>query len=132
VLGGTTLLLALGALGLPGLGSFLAEFLILAGTWQEYPGFAAAASIGLVLSTVYSLWLFQRAFQGPNRGGWRVPDLTRFEAAMLVPLIAGLVWLGVYPQPVFDASEQAVGALPDLHASSERVSEGVQGAEARR
>ena len=62
--GGSTMILAMAALGLPALGNFVAEFLILLGTYRVSPPAAIIASVGLVLATVYSLWMIQRVFHG--------------------------------------------------------------------
>src|SRR5690606_27803356 len=112
------LVLAMGALGLPGLGNFLAEFLVLAGTFQEHEVFAIVASLGLILSTVYSLWLVQIPFHGENLARWRLPDLARREGIVMAAMIAGLVWLGFYPRPVLDVTDQA---LPGIQRLSEDV-----------
>jgi len=113
-MGGSTMALAMAALGLPGLGNFLAEFLILAGTFQEYEVFAVLASLGLILSTIYSLWLVQATFFGQNSLGWRLPDLSLREAVMVVPMLAGLFWLGLYPRPVINMTEQSLPSIERL------------------
>jgi NADH-quinone oxidoreductase subunit M len=112
-LGGTTLFFALASMGLPGLGNFLAEFLVLVGTWRVSPVATAIASIALIVSTVYALWMVQAAFQGPPRGAGAaepraVPDLGRREMAVGLALILAIVWLGVYPQPFVDVAAPAV------------------------
>jgi NADH-quinone oxidoreductase subunit M len=99
-LGGAGLFFALAAVGLPGLGNFVAEFLILAGVYRLSPGLAAAGAIGILVSTFYGVELVQRVFHGPNRHGWRAPDLSWREAAALAPMMAALLWLGLYPRPV--------------------------------
>ncbi|MGH9416380.1 MAG: complex I subunit 4 family protein [Terriglobales bacterium] len=118
-LSGAGLFFALAAVGLPGLGNFVAEFLILLGTFHISVGLAIAGAIGILVSTFYGVELVQRAFHGPNRHGWRVPDMLGREALMLVPMMAILLWLGLYPQPVFDVAapalaniEQAVSGAP--------------------
>lgn len=62
--GGVTMFLAMAALGLPGLGNFVAEFLILLGAYKVSPPAAILAAVGLVTATVYALWLVQRVFHG--------------------------------------------------------------------
>jgi NADH-quinone oxidoreductase subunit M len=111
-LAGTTLLFALASMGLPGLGNFLAEFLVLVGTWRVSPIATAIASIALIVSTVYALWMVQAAFQGPLRSTApetdTVHDLGIREMAMTVALILAIVWLGVYPQPIIDTAVPAI------------------------
>ncbi len=63
-MGGTAMFFAMASLGLPGLGNFVAEFLILVGVWQVSHWAAVLGAVGLVFATVYALWMMQRAFQG--------------------------------------------------------------------
>ncbi|HJW74485.1 MAG TPA: NADH-quinone oxidoreductase subunit M, partial [Thermoleophilia bacterium] len=109
-MGGTGLFFALASLGLPGLGNFVAEFLILTGTWQVAKWAAVLGAIGLVFATVYALWMVQRAFQGKETHGWRFADLGPREIGMFASLIAALVFLGFYPQPVINASDVPIHA----------------------
>jgi NADH-quinone oxidoreductase subunit M len=108
-MGGTGLFFALASLGLPGLGNFVAEFLILVGTWQVARWAAVLGAIGLVFATVYALWLMQRAFQGKETHGWRFDDLRPREIGMFASLIAALVFLGFYPQPVIRTAQAPIG-----------------------
>jgi NADH-quinone oxidoreductase subunit M len=103
---------AMASLGLPGLGNFVAEFLILAGAYPAFPGATIAATIGLVLATAYSLRLVQRTFHGPNTTGWRLPDLGTREIVVLGAMAVALLVLGLYPQPFLDAARWTVDALP--------------------
>jgi NADH-quinone oxidoreductase subunit M len=103
---------AMASLGLPGLGNFVAEFLILAGAYPAFPTATIAATIGLVLATAYSLRLVQRTFHGINHSEWRLPDLTPREILVLGAMAVALLVLGVYPQPFLDAARWTVDALP--------------------
>jgi len=100
-MGGVGMILALASLGLPGLGNFVGEFLVLLGTYKVSPMAAVLGTIGLVFATVYSLAIVKRSFHGPNLEGWKPPDLTLREMSILGGMIAVIVWLGWYPQPVF-------------------------------
>ncbi len=100
-LGGVALFFALAALGLPGLGDFIGEFLILIGTYQVHIAAAAVAACGVLAATFYALRFVQYAFQGSNLHSWRLPDLNLREATVLGALMIALLWLGLYPQPVF-------------------------------
>jgi len=100
-MGGVGMLFALASLGLPGLGNFVGEFLVLLGTYQVSPVAAILGTIGLVFATIYSLAIVQRAFHGTNREGWRPRDLSLREMSVLGSMIAVIIWLGWYPQPVF-------------------------------
>jgi NADH-quinone oxidoreductase subunit M len=105
---------ALASLGLPGLGNFVAELLVLLGAFEASPAATVAAAIGLVPATVYSLWILQRVFHGPlgdavSRAAFR--DLSWRELATQIAFLVPLVWLGFYPQPVLDQATPALDAL---------------------
>ena len=109
VLAGTFLVAGLATLSLPGLAPFISEFLVLIGTFTRYPVFAVVASSALVLSAVYILWLYQRMMTGPARADDKgLRDLVPRELAVVVPLVALLLVLGVYPKPALDVINPAV------------------------
>ncbi|WP_407441037.1 NADH-quinone oxidoreductase subunit M [Rhodococcus sp. (in: high G+C Gram-positive bacteria)] len=119
VLAGTFLVAGLATLSLPGLAPFVSEFLVFVGTYPRYEVAAVIATVALVLSALYILWLYQRMMGGPVRGdasgdaeqhGTRVTDLVPREIAVVAPLIAVLLILGLYPQPVLDVITPAVDA----------------------
>jgi NADH-quinone oxidoreductase subunit M len=120
-MGGVGLLFALASLGLPGLGSFIGEFLVLAGAYAVSVPLTALAAVGLILSTVYALWLVQAVFYGPNRHDWKFPDLSPRELAMLGALIAAIVGLGLYPQPVLNTARPALAAVWERGAPGPRM-----------
>jgi|SRR3984885_11445554 len=107
------------SLGLPGLGNFLGEFLILLGTFKTYPSVTVVAACGLILSAVYSLILMQRAFHGKPSDEDKLRDLNRREIATLGTLMAFLIWLGLYPQPILNTSRASMQALQTQFASAE-------------
>jgi NADH-quinone oxidoreductase subunit M len=107
-LAGFFLVVALSSLALPGLNGFVGEFLILVGTFVVSEPFAIAAATGVVLSAIYLLWAYQRAMHGelrPEHRGHR--DLSLREYAILVPVVAAIVAIGVYPKPFLDRIEPA-------------------------
>jgi NADH-quinone oxidoreductase subunit M len=108
---GVALFFALASMSLPGLGNFVAEFLVLLGAYAVSVPMAAVAAGGMVLSVIYALWIIARVFHGPNERGWKVPDLSARETAIFAVMIAVIVWLGVYPQPVLDTARPAIEAL---------------------
>jgi NADH-quinone oxidoreductase subunit M len=110
-MGGIALFFAIGALGLPGLGNFVGEFLVLVGTFRVNVVATALAAVGIIFSTVYALWMIQRVFQGPNEVGWQLPDLNPREMGTMVVLMAVLLALGLYPQPVLDAAGHGITNL---------------------
>jgi len=117
------LFFALASLGLPGLGNFVGEFLILSGTFTVAPAVAIVAASGLVLAVAYALVIVQRALHGPAAGAVRnvgatVTDLTRGELAMMVSLVVLLIELGLYPQPVLDAAKTPIAAVHAAYRSA--------------
>ncbi len=93
------LLATLSSIGLPGLNGFIGEFLILLGAFRWDARFAAVAALGVILSAVYMLWMFQRVNYGPvtNEKNRALPDLTMREAWMIVPAIVMAVFMGLAP-----------------------------------
>ena len=110
-MGGAGMVFALAALGLPGLGNFVGEFLVLLGVYRVSIVLAAIAAGGLVAATVYALWMIQVTFHGPNTTGWSLPDFGRREMALMGVLIAAILWLGLYPQPVLSTAEGVLARL---------------------
>jgi NADH-quinone oxidoreductase subunit M len=119
-LGGVGMVLAMASLGLPGLGNFVAEFLVLLGAFQVSPVLTIVASLGLVLAAVYALRFIQRTFHGPNTIGWHLPDLTLRDMALMAVLIVSLVWLGLFPQPVLNTADPVLRSLqtPAAHSAA--------------
>lgn len=99
------LFFAVASLGLPGTGNFIGEFLILLGSFQVAPLPTLCASVGLVLASVYSLILVQRACFGlPGGAGGPLAGLSARESGIILLLVGLLVLLGLYPQPVLDTA----------------------------
>jgi len=111
VLAGSFLIAGLSSLALPGLSSFISEFLVLVGTYIRYPVAAVIATVGIVLAAVYILLMYQRMMHGPVRAGnEHFADLSTREIAVMAPVLAIIVVLGVYPKPVLDVINPAVAA----------------------
>jgi NADH-quinone oxidoreductase subunit M len=106
---GTFFILA--AMGLPGLGNFAGEFLILRGAWAVSPLVTSFAAIGLIPAALYSLIAVQRAFHGPANTVRDVPDFSLRENIMMLTLAAAIIWLGVAPQPVLNIAAPALQNL---------------------
>ena len=112
VMAGVFTVVMLSSIGLPGLNGFVGEFLILLGTFAEARWFAVVAATGVILAALYLLWAYQRSFHGPAEGeNAEMRDLRPSELLGIAPLIALIVFLGVYPKPVLDRIEPAVDAL---------------------
>jgi len=110
-LGGAGLFFALASMGLPGLGDFVGEFMILLGVYQKSRILTAVAAVGILASTFYALKFVQYAFHGPNDHHWALPDLGVREAIIFTPMIIILLWLGLYPRPVFNTFNPAMETL---------------------
>jgi NADH-quinone oxidoreductase subunit M len=113
LLSGVFLVVSLSSIGLPGLNGFVGEFLILVGAFRYSPTLAAFAAAGVILAAVYMLWMYQRVFFGPivheaNRG---VRDLDAREIAVLLPLLAGIVLIGLWPMPWLRMMDASVADL---------------------
>ncbi|HQY32367.1 MAG TPA: NADH-quinone oxidoreductase subunit M [Actinotalea sp.] len=103
VLAGTFLVAGLSALSLPGLSTFVSEFLVLVGTFGANRPAAVVATLGVVLAALYVLLTYQRVFTGPVRDELAsTPDLTARERWVVGPLIAAMLLLGFYPAPALD------------------------------
>ncbi|MFC4373499.1 NADH-quinone oxidoreductase subunit M [Nocardia halotolerans] len=110
VLAGTFLIAGLATLSLPGLAPFISEFLVLIGTFSKYKVAAVFATGALVLAAIYVLWLYQRLMTGPLRqDNEHLRDLVPRELAVVVPLLVALLVLGLYPKPILDLVNPAVG-----------------------
>ena len=110
------LIVTLSSIGLPGLNGFVGEFLILLGAFAWDPRFAAIAATGVILSATYMLWMFQRVNYGPitNEKNAALPDLRPREWALLVPIIALSVLMGVLPNLFLRPMAPSVERLLDL------------------
>ncbi|MFF3751302.1 NADH-quinone oxidoreductase subunit M [Streptomyces sp. NPDC002018] len=119
VLAGTFLIGGLATLSLPGLSPFVSEFLVLVGTFSRYPVVGIIATVGIVLAALYVLVLYQRTMTGPVKAEVRtMPDLRIRELVVVTPLIALLLFLGVYPKPLTEIVNPAVEhTLSDVQQS---------------
>ncbi len=117
VLAGMFLLAGLSALALPGMSTFVSEFLVLVGTFTRHKGLAVLGTAGIVLAAVYVLYLYKRTFQGKiNEKVTKFRDLNAREVAAVAPLIAVIIFLGFFPKPLLDVINPAVKAtLSDVH-----------------
>jgi NADH-quinone oxidoreductase subunit M len=107
-MGGFGLFFALASLGLPGLGNFVGELLVLLGTYQVSVVAAVFATLGFIAAMVYSLWMVQRVFTGAYAGDGKAADLDAREVALFAAQALALIVLGLYPQPVLDTVRPAL------------------------
>jgi NADH-quinone oxidoreductase subunit M len=103
-------LVSLSSIGLPGTNGFVGEFLVLLGAFRTYPILATIAATGVIFAAAYLLWAIQRILFEPldKPANAHIPDLNRRELALMLPLVAAIIWLGVYPQPVLRRMEGSV------------------------
>jgi NADH-quinone oxidoreductase subunit M len=136
ILAGTFLLAGLSSLALPGLSTFISEFLVLIGTYTRYPVAAVLAALGVILAALYILLAYQRTMQGPLRLpahlGDRLRDLNLREVLAVAPLLALMIFLGFYPKPLTDVITPAVDAtMQDAGVSDPEPTQGRAAASTR-
>jgi NADH-quinone oxidoreductase subunit M len=104
---------ALSSVGLPGMNSFVGEFLVLLGVFAWDKLTATLAALGIILAAVYMLYMVQRIVYGPASPQMlpKLTDLNAREFGMLAPLVVLVFWIGLYPKPLLDV----------MHGSVERV-----------
>jgi NADH-quinone oxidoreductase subunit M len=117
-LSGAAMVATMASLGLPGLADFIGEFLVLTGTYQVSRPLAVVAAIGVLAGTFYGMKLIQQTFHGPNRNNLTLPDLAPHEALIFATMIAGLLWLGLYPRPALDIYNPAAVEQAPVSASA--------------
>ncbi len=122
VLAGLFLVAGLAGLSLPGLSTFVSEFLVLVGTFSRYKVAGSFAVAGIVLAAIYILWMYQRTMNGPTvESVAAMPDLRLRELLAVVPLVALIIAMGVYPKPVLDVINPAVNATMSQVGSHDPV-----------
>ena len=102
-------LVAFSSIGVPGTNGFIGEFLVLIGSFRTYPVLAVVSALVVIIAAAYLLWAIQRILFNPldKAENEHIPDLNRRELAVMLPLVAGIIWLGVYPQPVLERMESS-------------------------
>jgi NADH-quinone oxidoreductase subunit M len=102
-------IVSLSSIGLPATNGFVGEFLVLLGVFRSYPLAAVIASAGVIIAAMYLLPALQRVIYNPldKSTNEKLADLTPREIAVLAPLVACILWIGVYPQPILRRMEPA-------------------------
>jgi NADH-quinone oxidoreductase subunit M len=112
VLAGVFTVVMLSSVGLPGLNGFVGEFLVLLGSFETRRWWTVAATAGVILAALYLLWAYQRVFHGePDVDNEATADLRPGELLLLLPFVAAIVFMGVYPKPVLERIEPSVDGL---------------------
>lgn len=117
-------------LGIPGTGNFIGEILILLGAFEKYQAFTIIAAASLVLAGLYSLILIYQALFGDNTSpqlakkyGGNLRDLNKRELSLLGVLAIGLLWLGLYPQPILNTSNSAMSWIGTAYTQGVKAGE---------
>src|SRR5437588_591996 len=106
-------IVSLSSIGLPATNGFVGEFLVLPGAFRTYPRAAIVATTGVIVAAMYLLPALQRVIYNPldKPENEKLADLTPREIAVLAPLLACIVWIGVYPAPILRRMEPAAKQL---------------------
>jgi NADH-quinone oxidoreductase subunit M len=104
---------SLSSIGLPGTNGFVGEFLVLIGAFKTYPVLSTIAATGVIFAAAYLLWAIQRILFNPldKPENTHIPDLNRRELLIMAPLVAVIIWLGVYPAPVLRRTQTSAQQL---------------------
>jgi NADH-quinone oxidoreductase subunit M len=107
-MGGITMVFILASLGLPGLGNFIAEFLILLGTFQVNSVYAVIAALALIASAIYALYLMQKVFHGNKPDSLKLPDLLPHEWVAGISMLLLIIWMGLFPSPFLNTAKHTL------------------------
>lgn len=102
------------SLGLPGMGNFVGEFLILLGAFKLNPVATSVATGGLILASVYALWMLQKAYYGPAKSEEPLLELSNRELVMMLSMVVILLAIGLYPQPLLNTSAGTVSTIQSM------------------
>ena len=109
------LIIVLGSIALPLTAGFVGEFLIITGLFQQSIWFAALGGLTMILGAIYMLYAYQRVMLGEKKVmHGKITDLIGLDYLILVPLIAIILVLGIYPQPIFDLLKPVVEVVAGM------------------
>jgi len=113
IYGGIVIFSSMASLGLPGLNGFVSEFAIVRGAWPMFTLVTALSMIGLLFTGAYILKGIQKVLHGPKNPKWagHMPDMNLRELVVVVPLMALMLFIGVYPLPLAQVINEAVRRL---------------------
>jgi len=114
------MLFTMASIGLPGTSGFVGEFLSLAGVYQISSWVALVCTTGIILGAGYMLYLYRRVAFGEqvNADAAAMPDLDKREWAMMLPLAAAVLWMGVYPESFLAPMRNDIAWLDQRLASA--------------
>lgn len=110
-MGGIAMVFVMASLGLPGLGNFIAEFLVLAGSFQASVLWSVLGSLGLIASAIYALRIMQKVWHERKAKEWKIKDYIPRELIILGSLILVIVWLGLFPQKIFSTISSSINSI---------------------
>lgn len=122
----------LSSIGVPGTNGFIGEFLVLIGAFRSQPVYAVIAATAVIFAAAYLLWALQRIIYNPltKPENERLQDLNWREIGLLIPLIAAIIWMGVYPAPVLEKTSAAANRLiTHVHQAGNMAGAGMMGEE---
>jgi len=121
------LIFTMANVGLPGTSGFVGEFLTLVGVFQVNSWVAIFAATGVILSAAYALWLYRRVIFGAlEKESLRaILDLSRREKILLYPLVALVIFFGVYPMPVFNVTAASVESMLNTYTAALEAAQSV-------
>jgi len=118
-------IVTLSSIGVPGTNGFVGEFLVLLGAYRTHPYAALISTTAVIISAAYLLWAIQRilfnSLDKPENE--HIPDLNGRELALMVPIVAAIIWLGVYPAPVLRRMQPAAERFVHLVESRQNAAE---------
>ncbi len=123
------MLMTMASVGLPGTAGFVGEFLAIVGAFEANTWVAVLMTLGVILGAAYALWLYRRVVFGKleKEDLKGMLDLNAREIAIFAPLVAAVIWMGVYPSVFLDIMEPSVMHLLENHdkaiAAAEAMSE---------
>ncbi len=117
------MIVTLSSIGLPLTNGFVGEFLILLGAFKAHMVLGIIAASGVVFAACYMLWMFQRVVFGQvtNPANENLKDINWRERIILIPLVALIFWIGIYPKPFFDRIEPAAQTILNKVGKSQSV-----------
>ncbi len=128
-------IVALSSIGVPGTNGFIGEFLVLIGSFPTKPFHAVIAATSVIFAAAYLLWAVQRIIYNPlvkpENQALKGMDLNWREIGLLVPLVAAIIWIGVYPKPLLNKTEAAAARLVRIVETANPTMETASNVEAR-
>ena len=127
-------IVCLSSIGVPGTNGFVGEFLVLIGSFRTQPEYAVIAATAVIFAAAYLLWALQRIIYNPltKPENEHLHDLNWREIGLVIPLIAAIVWMGVYPSPVLEKTSAAANRfVTHVQQAGNMVGAGMMGEEIR-